>query len=280
MSEKVIYAHVFNPKNSLFKSQRNDKAELFTVICSNSENCGLFQRGECCRIGTFGSRCPYGKKGHEVGFTPKARAFSDWIRKQETKYDYLPKPPLKSAKKIMALIGDYVYLPYSFMNSNKQVPFLEHGNIFSYGSDFINKEDFTIDTIINICNYRPQALMGGTITDYQDKSIPLFLIHLKEKFPDLYTQLLEVYPLAAEIMATHTNVGRKARLGTLTPNVGTFNEKESTWHWDGEYLTSTDKKTCFLIVSEFSEIRIKPSLDVIVTISDDGQVNENTVFES
>ena len=127
--------------------------------------------------------------------------------------------------------------------------------------------------------------MGGEIKSYQDESVPLFLLHLREQFKELYEQLVETYPRAAEILSKHTNVGRKARLGSLTPNVGTFNETSSSkveahWVWDGEYLTSVDKKTSFLIVYNFSEIRIKPSLDAVVTITDEAQVNESTIFES
>jgi len=286
MSEsKVIYAHVYNPRESLFKGNRNDKAQLFTVSCSNSENCGLFKRGECCRIGTFGSRCPYGTNGHKNGYTPKARAFSQWILDNKAKYSYLTKPSLTSPKKIMTVIDGYVYLPYPHMNLNDKVPFLEKGSLFNHGSDFIKTDDFTIENIVKICSYRPQALMGGEIKSYQDESVPLFLLHLREQFKELYEQLVETYPRAAEILSKHTNVGRKARLGSLTPNVGTFNETSSSkveahWVWDGEYLTSVDKKTSFLIVYNFSEIRIKPSLDAVVTITDEAQVNESTIFES
>ena len=285
MDEKVIYFHVYNPSQSMFKANKNDKAKSFTVTCSNSENCGLFKRGECCLVGAFGSRCPYGQHQTQTGYTRKARAYFDWIRKEEAKYSHLPKPSLTSPKSIMAIVGDYVYLPYSFMNLNKYVPFIEHANTFNNGSHFLKLENFTIDNIIKICKFRPQALMGGEITDYQRKSIPLFLMHLREQFRDLCTQLVEVYPRALEILSAHTNVGRKARLGTLTPNVGTFNETSSnkitaTWVWDGEYLTSFDKETSFLIINDFTEARIKPNPNVIVTITDEGQVNENTKFES
>lgn len=226
----------------------------------------------------FPQRCAYGVVSHESGFTTRAMKSREWVDKRREKYEpWLNK--LTSASSVIADVGDYVYLPYSHMNMNKQVPFLAHSALFLSGSPFVLKSDFTIDTIIKMCEFRPQAMMGGEIRTYQTEVVPEFLKHLYEHRRELFNELCKRYDRAKKIATEYTFVGRKATLATLVPNVGEYTDIHSgKWVWDGKYLTSFNSHACFMLVRGYTELRVKPPEDAVVAITDDGQVDENTSF--
>lgn len=284
---KPVNAVVTDPADSLFKSNRNDRAECRVVLCSNSENCELFKRKECALLSILGSRrCPYGKQTYEGGFTKKARNYHSWRRERLDKYAGVLRKLGTYGSKI-AVVGDYVFLPYAHMNMNKNMPVDDHSSIFNSGSHFVPREKFTVDVIINIMQFRPYALMGGEIKSYQSEVVPMFAKHLSEEMPDVFEKLVEKYPRAAEMLESFTNVKRKAYLRSLRPGVVITKYHDSDklktqhWHWDGEYLTSTDAGVSFPPV-DFQEcdIKLKPKPDVTVEITDDNQVDENTEFET
>lgn len=285
MEPKIVHAHVYNPQNALFKSNRNDKAECQIITCYNSGNCGLFNRGECATLTSFGfSACPYGKKSFETGFTPKAMAFNKWISDRKDKYkDQLGK--LKSYQRKMALVGEYVFLPYAHLNMNRALPFKHHGSAFSSGDNFIELAQFNVELIMSIINFYPQAMMGGEIVSYQREVVPKFVAHLREVFPDRYSDVVKHHPYIANIVSNLSPVGRKALLNTLRPGVivtkyhDTPKLNTQHWVWDGEYLTSTNAGVSFPIV-DYDEctIRIKPKPNVSVQITSEDQVDDDTKY--
>ena len=280
MSEyKPIHFHLFDPsRKSLFGNKKNDKAEIQVIRCNNSENCDLFKRGQCSLRAAFGSsRCSYGKYSREVGFTKRARKFYDWMRTKEKEYEGVPH--LDSHSEKLAFVGDYVFLPYAHMTMCKDAHFEANANLGSNGIAFMPKEDFTIENIMTLINFRPQAFFGGTIQDYQNKVIPKFVWHLKEVVPEMFDELKELSERVREIEAKYTSVGRKAMLRTVVPNVGVFTDIHGgNWVWDGKWLTSTNSHASFMLVSDFSEIKVKPNGDHKVKITDNAQVDENTVL--
>jgi hypothetical protein len=220
--------------------------------------------------------CPYGNTAKETGFTPRASKSREWIIERMKKYDGLINV-VSSDDGIMARVGEYIYLPYSFMKYCPKVNFVKSG--LQYG--IIKEEDFTSETIMKLVNYQPQAMFGGTITSYQTEETPKLLRHLKGVFPDKYELFCSQYPELTPSEKELSHVGREAILSSLTPNVGEFEDcHKSKWIWDGEYLTSTNSRASFMLANKFSEIRIKPTGDVVVKITDDKQVNSNTVFKS
>lgn len=278
----IVNASIYRPDRSPFKGSGRDKAECTVLDCSNSENCGLYARGECSLLAPLLSiqRCPYGKLKTETGFTKRARAYYTWVTEREEKYKGKINK-LKWNKSIMTEIGDYVFLPYSHITMNEAIPFKAHGGFMSNGNCFLLKEHFTIENIISICEFKPRALIGGEIKTYQKEEVPKFILHLSEQMPDVFKKLCKKYPRAKQTIKEHTNVGRKALLKTLTPNVGKFVDcHKANWTWDGEYITSNNSHASFMLTSNFSEVRVKPEGDCEVKITDDAQVNENTKFLS
>jgi hypothetical protein len=269
----TIYAYVYCP------SDKKSKAVCTSVHCSNAQNCGLYKRNECILIGALNTQsCPYGKYYRTHGFTKMAKNYYSWINKQREQYKDV-ESKISSFRYIMSEIGDYIFLPYSHMNMNENIPFFYHGGIFTNGSYLLPKEHFTIPNIIKICEFRPYALTGGEITSYQLEEIPKFLQHLSQEYPEIFKELCNHYERAKKLSTTFSNVGRKAYLRTLTPNVSPFVDIHGgIWHWDGQYLTSNNSKMSFGLINNFTEIRLTPHPNTIVEISDDKQVNDNTSF--
>ena len=272
----IIHAKIDEP----YKGGSKTKSTCFTVECSNSDNCGLYARGECAWLGVFGwQRCPYGKPWEEDGYTKRAGAYGKWIRERKEKYkDQLNK--LDLYRRMLAKVGDYIFLPYAHMTTNEKIPFLAAGGFFAKENCFLPEVDFTIENIISICEFKPYAMMGGEITSYQAEVVPEFIKHLSEQMPDIFAKLCEQYERAKSIEASYSNVGRKALLRTINLDVKLVDCHGAEWIWDGEYLTSYNSKASFVLVKRFSEMRIKPKENSVITITDDEQVNENTEFLS
>lgn len=282
---KPIHFHLYDPTaHSLFKTKANDKAESHSIHCSNSENCALFARGECVLRELFVSAngCAYGSLSISMGPTKRAKGFSKWVAEQRKKYEGVGE--LSWPTKRMAIVGDNVFLPYAHMNMNHSVPFLKHHMFFSNGSHFMPLRSFTLDVVLNMLDFRPKAMMGGEITEYQKTEIPTFLTHLKEEMPDMYAMVIKARPDKEGVM--RSNIGRKAYIHSLRPGVVVtkyHNEKSlrtQHWKWDGEYLISDDAGLSFAIVA-FDEcvIRLKPKQGETVEIVSDDQVDEATRYK-
>lgn len=265
---KLIHAHVFDPtRPSLFvKHKASDRAEYHTVTCAASERCELFARKQCVARQFMGGGCPHGNAHRESGPTQRAKTFYAWLgerRKLAEPVGYLAAPTTRLAR-----IGDHIWLPYSHMDQPLGVAGIK--------SVFVPIDAFTPALIVALAEAKPRDWFGNEIRIYQRDVVPLFVAHLSESYPDL---LREAAPLSArirQIMATLTKVGRKARLHTLRPDVGTF---EGGWRWDGTHMTATDRRD-FPPFTKFGaeELRIRPGNDAVVTITDDAQVSPETVF--
>ena len=272
--DKVVHFHLFRPENAIFKNvrlaffQANARSEIQIITCNNSENCQYHSRGECvCRYSLFGTPCPYGKLKIEQGFTRRARKYNEWCRDKEEKYNGVPY--LKSPK-MLGIVGEFVFLPYSFIDMAKNYEWTIKG--------FIRKEEFTADRVIEFVHFQPQALMGGEIRDYQKKVPPELLKHLSEQMPKLFKEVIAKDAKCRERYAEFSNIGRKAILQTLTPNVGQFKDIHGgLWKWDGKQLHSENSKMSFGL-TKFSKASITPLENQEVEITDESQINENTVF--
>lgn len=272
---KTIHAHVYNPRApSLFKAKSNDRAELHTVVCPVSDRCEVFARGQCIAR-MFLSTCKYGRACTEQGPTPKAKSFGEWVRTAKDRA--APVGTLDCATQKMARVGDHIWLPYAQMDLARTGKYA----LFTTADQFVLASEFTTDLVVKLCEARPTAMLGGEITSYQAESVPKFIGHLSEMWPDLLREAAERSPRIREVVTALTKVGRKARLSTLRPNVGTFSGGASpaVWTWDGEHLTCCDSRG-FPPFTPFdaAEVRIRPGADAVVTITDDLQVTDSTVF--
>ncbi len=276
---KIIHVHVYDPRNSIFGSSKNDKAEAHCYSCSASDKCDAYANGQCIMIGkVFGGRCPYGRKNVTTGFTRRARKFHEWITDVKEKYkDHIS--ALKSIDNTVIKLGDGFMLPYSFMDMNKNVPFHSHGGGFCTGLPFIKVEDLTPEILLSIVTFKPQAMMGGEIKDYQLKTVPKFIKDLSDKYADLFQLLLSVYPGALAVCHDYDYTGRKALLRTVNQGCEVVIAKNK-WLWDGEFITATDKNYMIFAPVKWDQclLKFKPKPDEWITITSNDQVNIDTVF--
>lgn len=276
--KKEIKAWVWNPANSFFKEKKSEKAVGYIISCECPEKCELYSKGYCIISG--GYYCPYGNKRIVVGFSRMASKFYSWINDFEKAHKDVYRAELKKPEKLEYFIN-LVYIPISYLGLNKEIEFVAGGGFFSKDKPIVRREHFNADFIKKkIVDFKPIDLFGGTIDNYQNEELPKFLLWLKQLDNTLYEEVKEMCP-NLPIFKLMTNVGRKAVLQTLNPNVGTFKDIHGgIWTWDGEYLYSNNTHACFTLVdtSEIQECRIKPTNKVVVKVCEDAQVNNYTEF--
>lgn len=277
MMLKEIYAWVWDPSNSLFKQKKSEKAIGHVITCKCPEKCELYQKGQCMMIK---NRCPYGHHYSSTGFSRLALKYRSWINEFKEAHKEACSSKLTHPKKLEYFL-DMVYIPISYWNLNEHVQFICGKGFFTSEQPVVLRKDFTPEFISEqILNFKPYALFGGQITDFQEKEVPKFLIWLKQLDPDLYDKVYALNPDHAAF-SNITNIGRKAILQTLNPNIGTFTDIHGgVWTWDGEYLYSNNSHFSFTLIDnhETEQIRLKPNKNVTVKISDENQVNDKTEF--
>ena len=271
-----------------FKGQKKEPYELETTYCTNCQNCKLFKRGICLRVGRLiTGNCPYGKKVITTGSSPRSKSYYDLKHKYYSQEENL-RSKLKSCDEYIAEIDDeYVFIdiphvevvetdrgeikfygPYPNLPEN-YVKLTHRGFISSQGA-VIKKEKFNASNISELLNLKPHSFMGGEIKDYQKIIVPL----LKE---EIINQLPEVADKLGLKQLSH--VGMKAKLETLNPNI-TFTYDNKKYYWDGEYVIADGKNINwfnwkFEVVGNV-KLKLKQSVDVIV--EDESWCNKNTVF--
>lgn len=286
--EKLISLFIFDPKKSMFKWPANERSKLTAIYCKNSQNCDLYKAGTCVKRNTFGlNRCEYGRVHTEEGLTSRAKNYNKWIREKKELYGDVGQ--LNSTIKKIAVVGDWIYLPYVHINMNKDVPFGVHSSFMVSGSEMIHKSDFNVKNIKRIVEFRPQAIFGGEIKTYQSEVVPKFLSHLNELFPDLYEELFGSHPELVEKYRPEkiSYIGRQAYLMTLNSpfEFSTKHDKYPvSWYWDGELLHTKSDNAYDKIwgnIKEFEEVNIslKPNKETVIEVQNDDWVNENTKFK-
>lgn len=274
---KEIKAWVYDPSQSFFKQKKSEKAIGHVLTCSCPEKCELYKKNNCLLLN---STCPYGGRHTSTGFSRMAMKYRTWINEFKENHKEACDAKLTLPKK-MEYFMDLVYIPISFWNLNEHVQFICGKGFFTSEKPVIYKKDFTPEFISEqILNFKPYALFGGQITDYQEKEIPKFLTWLKQLDPDLYRKVKTLNPDHPAFNSI-TNVGRRAVLQTLNPNTGTFTDIHGgTWTWDGEYIYSQNSHFSFTLIdnTDTEEIRLKPNKNAVVRISDENQVNDTTEF--
>jgi len=265
---KLINVYVFNPA---FKEV---KARCEFTYCNNSDNCEMYKNGKCVnqRYMLCSILCPHAKRNIEEGFTKRASKFYSWQDDKKKQYaEFLDKITIENSK--LSLCGDYVFLPYPhYKNYVNPLDFIVNEH-------FCKLEDFTVDNIKTLLTFRPRALMGGEITDYQKIHAPKFIQHLKEEMPEKYRELKEIFPELMKIYKDiETNyVGRKAYIKTLKIGAEIFNKGK--FIWNGEKLISENFNSAFIPFDiKIGRLELIPEDNSTVEITDNAQVDKNTKF--
>ena len=278
----IIGATVYDPMApSIFgKPNKNEKAECRTISCT-CPDCPLLAKKECIKTGIFGGYCPYGTTSYEKGYSWRAKNFNKWIQEKKEEYKGITWPKYPTRK--IAFIGDYVYLPYTHMDMCDKIPILQKSSLFINGRPFIKKDEWTLQVVEILLDFRPQAMMGGEITSYQKEEVPKFLQHLREVDPDMWAALIKKRP---ELDKAPDYVGRKALVKTLAPNITIppYDKRYPVeWKWDGTYLTTQSEHVYSgtwggHIRGKERWIKVQPSDTDSIVVKDNSWVNSQTIL--
>ncbi|MGL5752058.1 MAG: hypothetical protein ACRCXT_16110 [Paraclostridium sp.] len=261
--EKLIHKHIYKGQ-----IKKTDKAELHLCYCS-ADKCEALDSGKCIHLGVFRS-CIYGRKVQQDGYTRKSRKFSEWIEKREE--EYKDTPSLKNCEARIVECGEHIYFGHAHISWEL------NENAFSHTrkDTFMPKVEFTVERLKGMIDMKPQALFGGEITDYQKKSVPTLLLDIKDKYPDIFKELIEKYPEVVD-RVPKTNVGRKARINTL--KIGAeFKDGKNIFRWNGLYIESIKYDIIFTPFKNLKSCEFYASDDDYVIIENDDQVDEDTIY--
>lgn len=274
-----ILANIYDSRDSIFKEFRHDHAKATVYYCERPD-CPLRARNMCILAPLIGwTRCPYGKVTSEQGPTPRAQKYNTWLTAQREKYGKLPNP--QYPPKRLAFIGEYVYLPYAHMNLFTG-PWLTQGGYLQHGDQIIPRAAWTVELVLKLLAFRPQALFGGEIPSYQQKEMPLFRAHLQEEDQTMWQQVIAARP---ELDVAPVYLGRKALLVTLRPGItiGPYDKRYPViWDWDGFLLTTHSphayEKTWGNIPRGELTLTMIPPADTTVIVTDISWVLPTTTF--
>lgn len=191
----------------LRKGNGKDRATALEYLCA-FDDCPLRKENRCIQLqGLISPRCPYGGFRFNEGPTNRARSYRAWVDGWQAVQENLE--GLEGWGKI-AYIGDFVYLPYSFMDSTNlpfgqaPLPFQDHSNAFHTSvKPFISRSVFDAEMVVRAALLKPQALLGGTITDYANKVVPGFLLDLQWLDPELFNQAATLEPKLIDMIRNY-----------------------------------------------------------------------------
>ena len=259
------------------------------IYCDKFEQCTFYKEGKCLRCRSFlAPTCKFGRNNVIKGYTSRAMKYHDFKKKYENDEVY---HKLSYPKKLVAVMGDTLYmnLKFTLVHKRRETDEKWRQDIDGYiisevgfypGDVFIPLNEVTDALLHAIFSYKPHAMMGGVIEDYQKKVVPEVLQGLKKVAPDIYNNFISKHP---EYDITPNYIGKKAYVNSLKPNTK-FKHKGCEWLYDGEYVSTEnfdiglsspwwgDSVKC-------SDIRMKVTDKMLFEINDNSIVDEDTRFE-
>lgn len=275
MEDKLIDWRLFDPRNAIFKSSKNDRAEFKQVYCSNSGNCQAFKEGSCTMLNMFSEKCPYGSLKVEIGFTRRARKFGSWIKEKKESVEETPQ--LKNTNRKIFTCGEFIFFNFPFWNV-AGVDGKYQSGFFGGSKDYIAVSDFTIDFVANIIRKRPKSMMGDEITSYQKEEVPKMLLALNSWNSSFMEELFVKYPDIKKKFDSISYIGMKALAYTLKPGCFYQFERYGLSTWNGESFVIEDYNNAFMPIRGKAQMEIIPYKKEIVKITSNDQVFEGTKF--
>lgn len=247
------------------------------VYCDHAKECSAFKAGKCFRVTTlFGVRCEYGRISRIDGATKQSktyhRVYSD--AKANERYGKLGYPH----NIYVTRIGNDAFLCPPYINieiSGERLVCSDPG--FGCNRIFVAQDILTPENIKRICDYRPHAMMGGEITDYQKKVVPMFLCQFSQLFPEQFASFTSAYP-DYEIPAPDW-IDRYALLSTCNRDAEYRDYHGNVFHFEGDEIVCSAYRSGFLpFEAKEVELRLKVTDTMKIKITNNNQVLADTVI--
>jgi len=278
-------------------SQTTEKGRVYYGECNLPEDkaCSFREKNTCICRSIWDDKCLYGGYYYENSDTTKrAKAYDKWLKDAKEKQAEFKASGVKfeTASKSIAVIGDYVYIPFSNCDRCEGVPFYRRSNMITSGIPFIKKEEFTAEIVVALAKFRPYSLMGGEIKDYQKKEVPALLYEVKRAFPELYAKAAELDPSIIMKTLTLDDFSNKLIMLEDSPTgkveVVVKDDKYKgreiiELEWDGENLSGTLSVSQLLSLTNYSsltnvvfkpqrKVKIKPDQETLSRLFREGKL--------
>lgn len=269
----IIYFYYYDPLNSIF-GKRSEHANYHLFYCDCKNSCKAYENKMCLLKNRI--NCPYGKIKTVEGPTPRAKNYYKFLYDAKEQFKEYSKDSIGFIDRInkITYIGkDYIYLPLSFLD-NYVNPIVSKLGIIN--QVLIPKENFTIENILCLIDFKPLALFGGEIKSYQKEEIPKFVRQLRIFNKDIYKEIIKQRPDVLKYLNDIKYEGKQAYLSSLLPGIVILPDNKKA-KWDGEKLIIKTKDLLNNINLNEEEIIITPEKDAIVYIADLNTVDSDLI---
>lgn len=251
--------------------------EAEITYCNKCEHCDFYKNNKCYSAGRFKANCKFGKKEKINGYTSRAKKYHEFRNtyKNDECYGKLEEP-----HQTVGIIDNIVVLNIHDMKLDENDTPIEDVGFASNSLSYIELDKFTPELIKQICDLRPRTIFGyQPIKTYYEEYIPKFLDDLKRHYPEIFRKFIELYP---EYDKEMNYVGRSAYIHSLRNGVEIKSEYSdgTLFVKDGDYLTNVSNFKCSFMPfdSKESNIQLKIDKNMYCKITDNSQVDENTLF--
>lgn len=258
---------------------RDSRLRAEYIYCDKAEQCSVYREGKCFCVTTLSAvRCGVGVVSCVDGGTKRAKAYREVSREARInpRYGALSYP----SNTYVTKIGDTAFLtiPYTWLEITPGGDLIAGDPHLRTNKLTVSADRLTPKNIMAICKARPRAIIGGEIRDYQEKIVPHFLRQFKALFPKRFQRFVEEYPDYEVPVCSW--LGRRAKLATCNRSAEYIEPvSKSKYRFEGDWLVCDDNKSAFApFGATGGEIRVKINDKMVVEITDDDQVTEDTVF--
>lgn len=264
--------------------------EADEIYCDRSEECTYYKSGKCLRCRSFlAPTCKFGRNSVTKGYTSRAKKYYEFKNKYTNDEVY---SKLKYPDELVAVMGDTLYMNLKFTLVRKKKEEKTYSRCyrcvcgyeitevgFCSGDCFLPIEDITNELLYGIFSYKPHAVMGGIIEDYQDKVVPDIIQSLKKVAPEIHKKFIKEYP---QFDKEPNYIGKKIFVNSLKPNTK-FKVDNKEWVFDGEFVCTTDfdlglHSPWWRAGGDKSDVKIKVNQNMVIEVNDNSIVDENTRF--
>lgn len=256
---------------------RNARLRAEYIYCDSADECSAYKEGKCfCVTTLFRCRCKVGHVSSADGGIRQSKRFRNLTSevKAHEKYAKLSYPYNTMVTKIGTKA--FLTIPHIRIEGLDEGTFRPSDPGFGSKGYLMESDVLMPENIKQLCDFHPRAIMGEVITDYQEKTVPMFLHQLKQIFPNKYAQFATEYP-DYEIKAPDWR-GRFAKLATCNREKTYFSGRNE-FRFDGDWLICDNYDNVFTpFTKKPVEMWIKVTDDMQVKITDNEQVLPDTVF--
>lgn len=269
---------------------KEDPLEADEIYCDRADKCSFYASGKCLRCRSFlAPSCKFGKVVTTKGYTSRAAKYYDFKKKYAKDPLYCK---LEYPISTVAVMGETLYIRTGYVEVRRKTDnerdrwrkaingYVVTDPGFGNCYVFIPITDVTNELLFEIFSFRPHAIMGGVIEDWENKKVPEILQDMKSVAPEIYDKFIDEYP---QFKYEPNYIGKKAFICSLKQGASFTTKNGAEWLYDGEYI-ETEKMDLglsspwWLQGVEYGKVRIKVTPEMTVEINDNSIVDENTKF--